>query len=597
VGRGHANYLKGGKGEDCANIPADKLCITNRYVFEANTETRSDHFTIGLRTAWTPTDQFTHRLTVGLDYIDRNSRFVRPFGNLRSPAGFLEDYNSRHTKVSVDYSGSFRNNFGDQIASTFSWGGQIFRDKNRYLELVVDRFAGPGFPTIETGADLTDRVDDQFTITSAGFFFQEMVGLQDRLFVTGGLRVDGNSAFGDDFGLQLYPKVSVAYVLSDYDFWPTGWFETFKLRGALGESGKAPSAFAKLRTWSPVAGFTDPGFTPGNVGNAEVGPERTQEYELGFDASLFAGRLGLEFTRWSATTSDALVAVTLPPSMGFLQSRIANVGKLKNSGYELAVNLGMLRTGFIDWSGFVNTSLMDSEALELQGQEIAADNKAEFREGFPVPSYFGRRIENPNEFADPIRSDGDEFLGNVFPDKIFGVGTTLELGRRLNLDVMAEFQGGHSLPNYTGYQNERRGAWHPCFAIQEKIVAVHQGTNPNALDDVRAIDRAKCAITGSGFSPNSDYWVEKADFWKLRSIALSYTIPERFLGGVFNSATVTLSGRNLYTWTDWNGPDPEVEDFSDRSGVNYDGDGDFGRREYYTLPPNRTFLLSVRLGF
>lgn len=599
VGRGHANYLKGGKGDDCDNIDAAKLCVTNNYLFDAFTDARTDHFTTGLTTMWEQSAQFTHRLAVGFDYIDRNNRFIRPFGNLRTPEGFLTDYNFRHTKLSIDYTGSFKNDIGANLASTFSWGGQIFRDKNRYLAIDVEGFAGPGFPTIETGSDLTGRSDDQFTNTSAGFYFQEVLGWQDRLFVTGGLRIDGNSAFGDDFGLQLYPKVNAAFVLSEYDFWPVEWFETFKLRGAMGESGKAPSAFAKLRTWSPVAGFTGPGFTPGNVGNPDVGPERTREYELGFDASLFRGRIGIEFTRWMATTRDALVAVTLPPSLGFLAARTANVGTLENSGWELGLNLEMLRSDFINWSGWLSASLLNSEAIDLAGQEIGADNKAEFREGFPVPSYFGRVIENPDEFAAPIRSAQNEFLGNVFPDKIYGIGTTLMLGGRVRLDVMAEHQGGHSLPNYTGYQNARRGSWHPCFAIQEKIVAVDQGTNPNALDDVRAIDRAKCAIR-SPFSPNSDYWVEKADFWKLRSLSLSYNIPERFLRGVFgtfNSATVTLQGRNLHTWTSWNGPDPEVEDFSDRSGSNYDGDGDFGRRDYYTIPAPRTYMLSFRLGF
>lgn len=600
VGRGHANYLKGGKGDDCDNVTAPTICLSNMYLFEETTDARTDHFTTGLTTLWEPSEQLTHRIALGFDYIDRNNRFHRPFGSLRTPEGFLTDYNFRHTKLSIDYTGSFRNNFGADLASTFSWGGQIFRDKNRYLAVEVEGFAGPGFPTIETGSDLTGRTDDQYTVTNAGFYFQDVLGWQDRLFVTGGVRIDGNSAFGDDFGLQLYPKLSAALTLSEYDFWPVGWFETFKLRGAMGESGKAPSAFAKLRTWSPVAGFTAPGFTPGNVGNPDVGPERTREYELGFDASLFRGRVGIEFTRWMATTRDALVAVTLPPSMGFLQSRTANIGTLENSGWELGLSLEMLRSDFIDWSGWLAASLLESDAVDLGGQEIGADNKAEFREGFPVPSYFGRVIENPDEFAEPIRSGSDEFLGNVFPDKIFGIGTTITLGGRVRLDVMAEHQGGHMLPNYTGYQNARRGSWHPCFAIQEKIVAVHQGTNPNALDDVRAMDRALCAITGSGFSPNSDYWVEKADFWKLRSLTLSYTIPQQWLRGVlgtFNSATVTLSGRNLHTWTNWNGPDPEVEDFSDRSGSNYDGDGDFGRRDYYTIPAPRTYMLSFRLGF
>ena len=153
---------------------------------------------------------------------------------------------------------------------------------------------------------------------NAGLFAQQMLGWRDMLFVTAGVRVDGNSAFGKSFGLQTYPKVSVSYVISDETFWPPKLIETFKLRGAIGESGKAPGAFDATRTWNPIAaegGLS--GFTPGQLGNPNLGPERTRETEVGFDAGLFNGRLGLVFTYFKQRTSDAIINVAYPPSQGF----------------------------------------------------------------------------------------------------------------------------------------------------------------------------------------------------------------------------------------------------------------------------------------
>ena len=124
-------------------------------------------------------------------------------------------------------------------------------------------------------------------VVNAGLFVQEMVGWRDRLFVTGGLRVDGNSSFGSNFGLQPYPKLSLSYVVSEEEFWPRQVLPTLKLRAAIGESGKAPGAFDATRTWDPIAGDeAKPGVTPNQVGNSKLGPETMRELEMGFDAGL-----------------------------------------------------------------------------------------------------------------------------------------------------------------------------------------------------------------------------------------------------------------------------------------------------------------------
>lgn len=594
VNRGFAGNFKGGREDDCADI--DVICVTNKYLFEGDVFTASDHYTTGLTVSYAPLEGLSNRFAVGWDYLVMNNETTRHFGNLRTPEGFYWDENTRRTKLSLDYAGSFQNGFGESLASTLSWGAQLFRDDQRWTEVDVDGFAGPGEPTLESGAVISYLADDPFTKTTAGLFLQEMLGWQDRLFVTAGLRVDGNSAFGENFGLQPYPKLSVAYVLSDYDFWPTDWFDAFKLRAAIGESGKAPGAFDRLRTWAPVSGDDgQPGFTPQEIGNPDVGPERTREIEAGFDAGFLQGRLGIEATVFQANTFDALIPVRYPPSSGFLATRVENVGELRNRGLELQANAGLVSTDMFDWDVRANVSFLESEAIDLDGDpetqtSIYTGLNSEIREGgFPIPTYFGTKIINPDEIADPILVR-DTAIGPVYPTRMLGLGTTLTIGRRATLDVLAEHQGGHYVQNYTGYQNGRRGVWYPCYDTQLKLIAA-AGGDAGALSDVTARERARCAYSGA----NSDYWIEKGDFVKLRQIALTYQVPENLVRFADN-ASVTLSGNNLFTWTDYTGSDPEVSDMADQAG-NVFGGGEFGRRDYYQLPPPRTFMLSFKFGF
>ena len=611
VGRGYRGYLQGGLGdvaEECAAITAGGVdfCSTNGYLFEPELTSATDRFTTGLTVEYSPWESISNRFTVGWDYLRGQSVSFFQFGYINNEGGYFWDESVSHTKLSLDYAGSWQADFGEDIASTFSWGGQIFRDRHRWTELDVSGFAGPGDPTWETGSGAPDYWGDEpFAETNAGFFLQELIGFQDRLFITGGLRVDGNSAFGDDFGLQMYPKVSVAYILSDYDFWPSSWFETMKLRGAVGTSGKAPGTFARLRTWTPVTGFeSEPGFTPGAVGNDDLGPETTREIEVGFDASLFSGRVGVEATYFDARTSDALVGRDLPASLGFTQDREENVGELQNRGWEFQLTGGLFRNENIDWRVRGNLSFLESNVIDLDGDptndetsptEVYTGLKSYIREGEPFPVYIGDAVQNPNEFAEPVIEE--TVMGPVYPTKLIGLGSTLSIGQAVTLDALVEYQGGHYLPNYTGYQNARRGVWTDCYEAQEKIVAYHVDGDATALDDVSALMRARCAIGGGvddGY--NSDYWVEKADFWKVRNLSLSWNVPNDLLRGLTRSATVTVAARNLYTWTDYSGTDPEVQDFVDQNGAT-PGGGDFGRRDYYQIPSPRTYSLSFRVGF
>jgi outer membrane receptor protein involved in Fe transport len=422
---------------------------------------------------------------------------------------------------------------------------------------------------------------------NAGLFAQEQIGWRDRAFLTLGLRVDGNSAFGSDFGLQPYPKVGVSYVLSEHAFWPTDKWETFKLRAALGESGKAPGAFDAVRTWNPIAGDeAKPGFSPSQIGNAKLGPETTREMEVGFETSAFGGRYSMDFTYFNTRTLDALIQVRYPPSQGWLNRQLENVGEVQNQGIELRTEAGFVRRQNVDWRGRVNYTQIKSEAVDLGDESVIAvgGSFTEVRKGYPVTSLFARRITNPNAFETPIFSDTNEFVGPTFPDKIIGLGTTLNLWERVSIDALGEFQKGGYNINYVGFQGESRGNWRPCFDTQRKLIAAQKG-DASALNGVTARDRARCSIDRT--LQFSDSWIEPMDFFRLRYVTVSYKVPPRLLRGVQN-ATLTLAGRNLLYKSDYSGLDPESADQTDSQ---------VGRREYYVLPQLRSFSLSLRMGF
>lgn len=582
VGRGYANNYK---GTGCSATA--QFCLANAEVLRQAPITRGDHYITGLTLNHTPNDVLSNRFAVGYDYTTNENRQITPFGQLNNPAGSIAQSDWTRRFVSFDYAGTLKNRLrGEVLQSTFSWGGQLFQDDLKSLNVSGTVFSGPGDPLVSTSARPVFGDDNRRSVINAGLFLQEQLAFRDRLFVTAGVRVDGNSAFGENFGLQTYPKLGVSYVLSDHAFFPTSWWETLKLRGALGEAGRAPGAFDAVRTWDPTSGDDGkPAVTPNQIGNAELGPERTRELELGFESSMWGGRLSLDVNYFDTRTIDALIQVRYPPSQGFLSTQLENVGQLRNTGIEARIEGAAIRRENVEWRARLNVTSMSNEAVDLGGvREISIGTATVVREGYPVPAVFGRKILNPDEFANPIVSDTAVSLGRTFPNQIVGVGSTLTLFNRLTLDGLGEFQKGGMNINFIGYQNAIRGVWRPCYEVQRKLAAAQRG-NAAALADVTARDRGRCAFDAT--VRNSDFWIEDTDFFRLRYVSATYDIPPRLLRGL-QAASITLAGRNLFTATDYSGLDPESADQSDNT---------FARREYYQLPTLRQFSLSLRTTF
>lgn len=559
VMRGEAGYTPG--NDDSLVLNNDINTFLSQWVTSAS---------IG----WSPTASFSHRLNFGMDYNYADYIDFKPYGNYEFALGSRENDTRSDRNLTFDYNGSWRTDISQGVSSAFSWGGQVYEEFSWGLRGTDADFAGPGDQLVGDGT-LPSTNENRLTIRSGGFFLQEQVGLGDRLFLTGGVRWDGFSTFGEGFGLAAYPKISAAYTISDESFFPQGGFvDALKLRAAWGKSGRAPGAFDAVKVYAATqADELEPGLIIDNLGNADLGPEISQELEAGLEVSLFGGRASADFTYFNQKTLDALVGVQEAPSFGTEEATLRNIGETSNKGIEIVGNFVAIRSDNMEWALNGAFSTNNSEIVDLGPLEDVGYN---LRVGFPIGVEYDRVVTNPNEVgADPEYSD--EVLGVAFPTKVFSLGTRITWNQSVTFDILGEGQAGHYKAAGLGWATARRETWPACYGIQDEF-------NANGQTNLTPSQLTTCvpAFVRWGM------WTDAADFLKIRSASLSYRLPDNLVPGT-RSVTLALQAKNLAVFTDYQGLDPEA---SDRG--NSRGEAAF---EYYNLAPPRIFILNMTVNF
>jgi TonB-dependent starch-binding outer membrane protein SusC len=546
-----------------------------------------DHLITGGTVSWSPLASLTNRFTIGYDLAQIENRNLRPFGFVLLPTGVISSRRNGYQTLTFDYAGSYSRPLTPALRTTISWGGQSVATDNRETSAYGENFPGPGDPTVSSGGT-TLGFETKERVINAGLFGQTVLDFKDRYFLTLGARVDGNSAFGSNFGLQTYPKAAVTWVASDESFWPSTVIPELKVRAAWGQSGRAPGAFDAVRTWEPVGWGGQPAFFPRNVGNEDLGPERTTEIELGFDAALLDNRVTTEFTYYKRDIKDALFNARQIPSLGFLNSQLRNVGTMESNGIELAADVTVIRRQNLEWSLGGSVSTSDTKVTSLGGApDFTLDNFGWIMQGQAIPMIrTDFCVTNPNERAAPIIASPTAADPNAcnhgpnLPTVIYGMRTGLELPYGISVNANGEYMGGHYIYDGAAYNAVVRSVrWPGCYRFYTL-----QETNRAA--EATALDRARCTVA----STRPDYFIYPADFFKLRDVTASALIPTRFVPGS-TSARFTLAGHNIFKWVNSDFPvfDPETGN-----------NGGFNSRVRSILehvPPPATYTASLRVTF
>ncbi len=545
-----------------------------------------DHVTTGATFRWQPSTDISHRFTAGYDRAYTENRQVRPFGFILAPQGKMSNTRFTSETMTLDYAGSFSVDLTDALATDFSVGGQYVIENETDVTGYAEDFPGPSVPTISTGG-LTLSRESRIEEHTAGFFAQNRLGVGDRLFLTTGIRFDGNSAFGQGItfdALVAYPKVSASYLISEEEFFPEA-FSTFKLRGAWGMSGRSPGVFDAVKTWEAVQFGQAPGFLPQNRGNPNLKPEKTSEFELGFDATFADDRVDAEFTWYNSRTFDALLPVRQIPSQGGWESQVQNVGELTNTGIELSLNGRVIESEDWRWSLGGNLSTNHSNVESLGDAASFQTGDVTFvREGEPVPVVVGDVVTNPDEQAAPEYDE--RAIGPNQPTLTVQPTTTLRGPGGVTLRARGEFQGGHYIQDGATWNGIVRSVrWATC--LEQHDIAFDQGN----LGQLTAFERARC-IADDVVTDGAPF-IYPADFFKLRNVSLQFPLTS-VLSNVYaglGNASLTLSARNAFRWLNDDFPifDPEMSGNI--------GHLDFDRQIAEHVPPAATFSARLQFSF
>ena len=316
---------------------------------ELNQETvkqNSRHFNGHVRTSYVPTAAFNLDGTFGVDFTATRSAGFLPFGNNvdlrinRANGGFASLDDRSHQEITASLNGGYNKDLTESISSNLIFGAQGFLTRDNDESSTNQGFPGPGIEVVGGGS--SPQVFEAFSsIVNAGYFAQEQLGFRDWTFLTAGGRMDYNSAFGKTSGAVFYPQASISVIPSDRASWResflSNYLSTLRFRAAMGKAGRQPGAFDKLTTYSALTSTAGAGLVPANLGNPDLRPEISTEFEAGMEFGIMEDQTSFGFTRWQRTTIDALYARQYPVSGGFRALQLANIGELRAWGWDARV--------------------------------------------------------------------------------------------------------------------------------------------------------------------------------------------------------------------------------------------------------------------
>ncbi|MFH5885401.1 SusC/RagA family TonB-linked outer membrane protein [Halalkalibaculum sp. DA3122] len=356
--------------------------------------------------------------TFGVNYTSQFSESRRPFGwNINNYAseeteGARRTSDRSNLNLTLDIKGTLSNDISPRFTSTLIAGLQGFKEETVIRSGEALEFPGPGLNV--TGASAIQSTDETFVEeTEVGVFLQEQIGFDDYIFATIGGRYDTHSAFGSEFNGVFYPKTSLSLVLSDAPFWNgVRPISSLRVRAAVGQSGLQPGAFDALTTYTSQTSAGGPGIVPENLGNPNLKPEISTEYELGVDLGLYDERITLESTYWDRTVRDALVQRQFAPSGGFTATQLVNIGELKGRGVELSLDAQVVESN--DWNVniFASSSYLWEQITSLGGAPPikVGGTYPRYRqfliEGYAPATNFGAQLRETPEGTYPLDRRG-----------------------------------------------------------------------------------------------------------------------------------------------------------------------------------------------
>jgi TonB-linked SusC/RagA family outer membrane protein len=538
-----------------------------------------NRFVGSLQGRYSPIQSLTLEYRFGYDnYQMETSQFI-PIGFSPATTGSSTSINRFSTLINNDAIGSYQWSLGGTTDLTTSVGMNHTYTTSENLNGTTTELP-PGTELVRGAvSSVSQGVVETATL---GFFGQQQFGWRDRLFLTGALRMDGSSTFGEEERWQMYPKVSGSWVVSEEPFFgDIGFVDQLRLRAALGYAGNQPplgSAYARFSRWPGTVNINRAGLIPlAQIGNPDLKPERQREFEVGVDLSVLGERADIAFTYYNQYTKDLLLSRPFAPSTG-LGTILDNVGELSNKGVELELNTVNVQRGPFRWTSTVIYSRNKNKVEKLDVAPFTLGYTNRVQEGHPIGVHYMAAYQRDpatgeilTDAVGPLGTGtaNPQIVGNPWPEWTGSFSNELEIGSHWSASFMLDGQFGHEL-------------WNQTQRIQD-IFAAGPLFDQLLREEINQATRAR--IQGIW-----EAYLEDASFVKLRQVALRYSTNGGWLSHIgAGGMQLELLGRNLLTWTDYSGYDPEINMF---------GLSTVERGTDFAVYPNaRVYTIGVRLNY
>lgn len=553
-------------------------------------------------------DQYSDVRKAGIDINSAGN----PQGQVSDLTLFSEDINSQLLFL-------INKNLTEEITFNSVLGYDGYKTKSLTRQAIGNNLTIPGFFHVSNTASQS-VFEDVGRKQLDALLADVKLGYNDILFINGALRNDWSSTLPEDNNdFQSY-SIGGAFVFSELlnsDFFSYG-----KLRGSYGKTGNDAPTFATL-TYYNAANAGGDGFIDGNqfpifstvafersaqLGNAEIQPEVTKEFELGAELRFWDSRLRLDVTYYNKETTDQIISVDQPAVTGFT-SRVVNAGVISNEGWEILGFINPIRTDNFNWNVDVNWTTYENTV-----EELAENVESIFLAGFtstssrviagePYGALFGSRFAR-NENGEVLIGDNgfplvdpeDGVIGDPTPDWTMGVRNTLSF-KNISISALLDIRQGGDVWCGTCGILDYFGTSERTAELRTVTDFVFEGVNAETGEtNTRQVALADPANGLSanrwvryGFGGISEDYIFDSSWVRLREASVSYQLPNSITDATFlTSGSLTVSGRNLFLITDYPGIDPETNLTGSSNGIGLD---------YFNQPNTKSYAFTIKLNF
>ena len=550
-------------------------------------------------------------------------------GSINNVAGAVKEEARYETQLNSDLVANYKNEvdlLGGKLKYNLLVGNNINQRSFKRVNIVSKGLVVPGYYNVGNISGAAEVYTNEYKRRLIGVFGQLGLEFNDYLFINLQARNDWSSTLPIGKNSFFYPGSTMGFIFSD--LLPENKVLSYgKLRLSYAFAGNDAAPFMTSEIYAPsvlrAGGFGFTNYPVGGVpsyekdqrlGNPNLKPELSKEFEIGTDLRFFSNRIGLDLSYYKKSTTDLIMLANIAASTGYRQIT-SNLGQISNDGIELMVNINPVKTQNFTWdfiylynkanmvldrlseelgvSEYLINSAYETEFVAIPGQQLGM---------YRIPDYKyspdGKIIVGNNGL--PV--EGDKILiGSSVPD--FNMSFTNNISfKGFKFSFLIDYQQGGLMYSNTAdatfwsgnneqsTTNDRRPYVIPNTVTEVKDASGNvTGYQENSTPVVDTWEEYYSSNTNK---PNERTRIIPRTFIKLREVSLSYRFNKSMLGRTFlKSADISMFGRNLFLWT------PAKNSFVDPETTTWDNDiqGLFG--EFNGAPGVRTFGLKLDLTF